>query len=178
MSNQLPTPSSDPNAPRRRLPFWPRRHKNQCHCRQHLMNSVRTRACSQFSYSPRAGPQLEWLLALPPQCRDHVIDCGHPIAERLHGSSHSKQVITHRTRKVHFLSWCHTVGLHGPCTPELPLKRCNWIIACYAVSLIRATRSQACGFVMRRSKAISNKLYASTLIAGCDQSRSSRRKLH
>ena len=137
MNKQLPTPHSDPNAPLCRLSLRPGPHKNQCHCQQHLTNSVRTRPCLQFPYSPHTGPQLEWLSALPPQCRNHLIDCGHHIAEPLHGSSHSKQAITHCTRKVHFLSWYHAVGLHDPCTPELPLQGCNWIIACYAVSVIR-----------------------------------------
>jgi hypothetical protein len=55
----------------------------------------------------------------------------------MHGSSLGKQAITHRSRKLHFLSWCHDVGLPDPCTPELPLQGRNWIIACYTVSLIR-----------------------------------------
>ena len=37
---------------------------------------------------------------------------------------------------IHFLSWCHDVGLQDPCTPELPLQGRNWIIACYSVALI------------------------------------------
>ena len=55
----------------------------------------------------------------------------------MHGSSHGKQAITHRSRKLHFLTWCHDVGLPDPCTPALPLQGRNWIITCYTVSLIQ-----------------------------------------
>ena len=57
--------------------------------------------------------------------------------DRMHGSSHCKQAVTDRSRKVHFLSWCTSIGLPDPCTLELPLQGHNWVIACYAVSLIR-----------------------------------------
>ena len=49
-----------------------------------------------------------------------------------------KQAITHHSRKITFLSWCHTIGLLDPCTPELPLQGCDWVLACYAVSLIHS----------------------------------------
>jgi hypothetical protein len=50
--------------------------------------------------------------------------------------THCKQAVTDQSRKIHFLSWCHDIGLPDPCTPELPLQCRNWIIACYAVALI------------------------------------------
>jgi hypothetical protein len=102
------------------------------------MHLVQIIAISRNPSAPRTGPQLAWLLALPPECCPHLIDCGHPIADRLHGSTHCKQAVTDRSRKIHFLSWCHDIGLTDPCTPELPLQGCNWIIACYTVSLIRS----------------------------------------
>ena len=126
-----------PSRPGCRLPLWPSRHKIECHCRRDLTHLVRISSLSRIHFAPRTGPQLAWLSALPTECRSHLIDYGHPIADRLHGSTHCKQAITDRSRKIHFLSWCHDVGLPDPCTPELPLQGRNWIIACYAVSLLR-----------------------------------------
>jgi hypothetical protein len=45
-------------------------------------------------------------------------------------------ILSLRSRKIHFLSWCHDVGFPDHCTPELPLQGHNWIITCYAVALI------------------------------------------
>jgi hypothetical protein len=34
---------------------------------------------SQIPSAPCTGPQLAWLLVLPPKCRPHLIDCGLPV---------------------------------------------------------------------------------------------------
>ena len=101
------------------------------------LTSVHISTRSRLPPSPRTGSQLKGLLVLPPQCHNHLIDCGGPIADRLHGSSLGKQAITHRCRKIHFLSWCHTIGLIDTGDPELPPQGQNRIIACYTVSLTR-----------------------------------------
>jgi hypothetical protein len=91
---------------------------------------------ARISSAPPTGPQLAWLSVLPPECHPHLINYGSPIVDRLHGSSQCKQAVTDQSRKIHFLSWCHDIGLPDPCTPELPLQGHNWIIACYAVALV------------------------------------------
>ena len=53
----------------------------------------------------------------------------------LHGSTCDKRAITSRSRKIHFLSWCRTIGPEDPCTPVVPIQGHNWIIAYCVVSL-------------------------------------------
>ncbi len=125
-----------PSRPGCRLPLWPSRHKIECHCRRHLTHTVRSVSHSRIPSPPRTGPQLAWLSALPPKFQPHLIDFGNPIADRMHGSTHCKQAVTDRSRKVHYLSWFNSIGLLDHCTPELPLQGRNWIVACYEVSLI------------------------------------------
>ncbi len=83
------------------------------------------------------GPEPLWLAALPPKCRHHLLDHGGTIANRIRRSTHDEQAITHRSRTIHYLSWCNTIGLDDPCTPTIPIQGQNWIVACYAVALIR-----------------------------------------
>jgi hypothetical protein len=76
---------------------------------------------------------------------------GRSIAGRLHQSHRAKQAITDGSRKNHFLAWCSRIGLRDPCCPSSPLKARNFILACYAVSLIRGKTIRGEGFFIRHA---------------------------
>ena len=70
---------------------------------------------------------------------------------RLHRSHRAKQAITDGSRKNHFLAWCSRIGLRDPCCPSAPLQARNFILACYAVSLIRGETLKGGGFFIRHA---------------------------
>ena len=76
---------------------------------------------------------------------------GCSIAGRLHRSHCAKQAITDGSRKNHFLAWCSRIGLPDPCCPSSPLQARNFILACYAVSLIRGKTIRGEGFFIRHA---------------------------
>ena len=50
----------------------------------------------------RTGPQLKWLLVLPPEYHAHLVNHGGIIADHLHGPTHDKQATTLVSMKVHY----------------------------------------------------------------------------
>jgi len=76
---------------------------------------------------------------------------GRSIAGCLHRSHHAKQAITDGSRKNHFLAWCSPTGFPDPCCPSSPLQACNFILACYAVSLISGKTIKSNIFFIRHA---------------------------
>jgi len=76
---------------------------------------------------------------------------GSSIKGRLHRSHRAKQAVTDGSRKNHFLVWCSRIGLPDPCCPTSPLQARNFILACYAVSLIRGETLKGDGFFIRHA---------------------------
>lgn len=61
---------------------------------------------------------------------------GCAIAERMQRTSKSKQAGTAMSRKNHFLAWCNRIGAIAAGTAEPDLQVRNFILACYAISLV------------------------------------------
>lgn len=74
---------------------------------------------------------------LGPQLLSALMHYGGDLASRLQRSNQSKQAVTDRARKNHFLRWCESVGVEAGGTTNPSLQARNFIIACYAVALTR-----------------------------------------
>ncbi|KAL7524868.1 hypothetical protein ACHAXR_000751, partial [Thalassiosira sp. AJA248-18] len=76
--------------------------------------------------------------AFSSQCRANLAHFGCDIAEEIARSTGGKQAGTQQSRASHFLEWCQHIKLgQDPCLPSHPLQARNYLIACYAVSLVR-----------------------------------------
>lgn len=71
-----------------------------------------------------------------PQQRAALGDYGSIIDREAQRSSRSKQNNTRQSRKLHFLKFCHSVHIQDPCLPSACQQARNYLVACYAVSLI------------------------------------------
>ena len=117
-------------------------HNRQCCGWWYLTNSLRITNSHWISQTLHSASQAHWLSSLPAKSRSYHLAYGGPIAERMCRTSCSKQAITDRSRKIHFLKWCKGIGLDDLCTPHIAIQARNWIIACYAVSLRRGETRQ------------------------------------
>ena len=81
--------------------------------------------------------------AFSPQCRTHLSHYGCHIAEEIHRSNASKQQHTDKSRTNHFIKWTKKIALNqDPCLPTHNIQARNYLVACFAVSLIRGETIQ------------------------------------
>lgn len=82
--------------------------------------------------------------AFSPQCRAHLAHYGCHIAEEVRRSTSSKQDHTDKSRANHFLTWVKAISLNAdPCLPQHDIQARNYLIACFAVSLVRGETIQS-----------------------------------
>ena len=75
---------------------------------------------------------------IPAKLQANLATYGCHISEEVNRSAGSKQRGTSNTRTNHFLKWYKRMdGIGDPCMPTAPIQARNYVIACYAVSLIR-----------------------------------------
>ena len=76
--------------------------------------------------------------AFSTKCRAHLAHYGCHIAEEIARSTRSERQHTDKSRANHFLKWTASIELQqDPILPHHPLQARNYLIACFAVSLIR-----------------------------------------
>ena len=77
--------------------------------------------------------------AFSAKCRANLAHYGCDIAEEVRRSDGGKQQNTDDSRTCHFLEWTGHMGLQDedPVLPDQPLQARNYLIVCYAVSLVR-----------------------------------------
>ena len=75
--------------------------------------------------------------AFSSKSRTHLAHYGSHIAQEVRRSDGSKQKATDDTRTNHFLEWVTRMDIRDPVLPGQKLQAANYLIACYAVSLLR-----------------------------------------
>ena len=82
--------------------------------------------------------------ATSPVCRSNLAHYGCHISDEVHLSTSSKQQHTDKSRANHFLAWTKEISLKDdPCLPHHDIQARNYLLACYAVSLIRGETIQS-----------------------------------
>ena len=77
------------------------------------------------------------------KCQAHLARYGCHIAEEVCRSSNSKQRGTEQSRANHFIEWTNKIELNqDPCLPFQDQQARNYLVACYAVSLIKGETIQ------------------------------------
>ena len=76
--------------------------------------------------------------AFSPECRANLARYGCHIAGEVRRSNGGKRQLTGQSRANHFLEWAASIGLdQDPVLPNQDIQARNYVIACFAVSLIR-----------------------------------------
>jgi hypothetical protein len=110
--------------------------------------------CFSFSLPDTHGST--WLSTIPAECRANLMHYGRSVTGRLHPSHQAKQALTDGARHNHYLSWCQRISLPNPCTSSSPLQARNFILACYAVSLIRGETLKGVGYFIHHATLMGN----------------------
>ena len=89
-------------------------------------------------HSPPDPSSTVWLSKIPTKLHTHLMHYGDHLAECLQWSSHAKQATTDCTWKNHFIKWCSwCLWLPDLWAADQDLQTRNFILACYAVSLMQ-----------------------------------------
>ena len=76
--------------------------------------------------------------AFSPKCRANLAHYGCHIAEEIRRSTVGKRPDTEKSRASHFLEWVAAIELNqDPVLPGHDIQARNYLIACFAVSLVR-----------------------------------------
>ena len=76
--------------------------------------------------------------AFSPKCRANLAHYGCHIAEEIRRSDGGKRKSTDESRASHFLVWTQSINLEqDPLLPTHDIQARNYLLACFAVSLIR-----------------------------------------
>lgn len=73
---------------------------------------------------------------VPSELFSTLMPFGNVIASRMQRSNRGKQATTDRSRQNHYLEWCHSHGVTAGGTTLASLQARNFVLACYAVSLV------------------------------------------
>ncbi|KAL7530400.1 hypothetical protein ACHAXR_003476, partial [Thalassiosira sp. AJA248-18] len=95
------------------------------------------------SWTVKGISGAHWMQAFSTKCRAHLAHYGCHIAEEVRRSNCGKQDTTNKSRANHFLKWVETIDLdQDPMLPHHDIQARNYLIACFAVSLVRGETLQ------------------------------------